>query len=231
MPNTRIVGNNEPRAVDEGRQRSERRPADEVEGGREHSLGDAARERRFAGRARQHDAQAACGERIGDDGEALGVPAARRQLGARMNAHVAAARQAAVADGRAELLAVGRLHGRLQLEPGRRRAERRQQPHAALDFGLVVAPRQKARRIRAVLPFAEEARHAASAEQRDERIADLAAAVQLQRQIEAPLLRLAQEVERRPRLAAALGQARKAGKLDELIYIGREPRGELARPR
>src|SRR5689334_9012880 len=81
------------------------------------------------------------------------------------------------------------------------------------------------------MSFAKIARSTARPEQRDERIAELTPAVQLQRQIELTLLSGTQELEHVPRLAALLGQPGEARELQELVDIGRKPRGDLARPR
>src|SRR5690348_14174674 len=136
-----------------------------------------------------------------------------------MHADVAAARQLVRRGQGGKLLQVGRVHRRFEVEPARLDAERLQQAHAALDLRLVVAPRQEARRIRTVVTFAKVAGRTPSAQQRDDRIAELAAAVELQRQIEAPRLSALEELEHGARLAALLAQARKSRELHELVEV------------
>src|SRR6188472_238833 len=81
------------------------------------------------------------------------------------------------------------------------------------------------------MSFAKIARSTPRSEQGDDRIAELTAAVQLQRQIELELLSRAQELEHVARLAAPLGQPGEAGELQERVDVGRKPRSDLARRR
>src|SRR6188768_1493963 len=101
-----------------------------------------------------------------------------------MHACIAAARQLANVGDTSELAQIRWQHGSFELEPARRDAERRHQAQAALDLGLIVAPYQEAPRVGAVVPFAKEPCRAPRAQKRDERIAELTAAMQLQRQVE-----------------------------------------------
>src|SRR5690606_28192333 len=112
-----------------------------------------------------------------------------------------------------------------------RNAQRFEETQISQDLVLAVAPWRtlEARRVRVVGPTV--ARGAPRAEHGDDGVRQRAAAVQLQRDVEAPRLCRVQELGQCAHVAIALGHAREARELEEVVDVVREACSEAACPR
>ena len=99
------------------------------------------------------------------------------------------------------------------------------------DFRLMPREGDEAIGVRAVLAGLVESRRLARAEQEGDRVADAAAAVHLERQVEPPLLRRREERDDIARVATPLRQPRIAGEGQKIVQVHREALDDGARPR
>jgi hypothetical protein len=110
-----------------------------------------------------------------------------------------------------------------------RGAESVGQGEQPLDLAAALGPCAAQTRLAAVSAGLDEARHPVRTQQRQQRVDDIAAAVQLDQQVEGPRLHAFEEARPRCQIGDRLRQARVTGKGFEMVDAG-PALGECCRP-
>ena len=153
-----------------------------------HRASNRFRNRALGARFGQHDLQATIVERIGHLRESLDRPALRRIAGAGVQACIAARRERSRAANRCEAVAITLRQRKLEIVSRCGGAEKFDEPKVALYLVQVERIRQEALHAGRMLVPDMESCAVPCAESGDDRIRLQAAAVHLQRKVEAPRL-------------------------------------------
>src|SRR5262249_19012578 len=160
-----------------------------------------------------------------DAREALGRPAARGELRAGVHAHRLPGPEAEALREPRELAPVRVVEREFEIDARARNAEPLEQPQRPQHLVLARLPWEEPERGGAVAAAREEPGAVARAEQRGDGVREPPVAVQLQREVEAAVLRVGEECGERAGVAGAFGEPREAGELDEVVDVAREARG------
>src|SRR5947207_7905134 len=134
-----------------------------------------------------------------------------------MHAYVLPGCEVMLRDQRLPLRPVVVVNGPLELLARERHAQRLQQAWIAAHFGLFLRPDDEGALVRAETAGRIKARHALRAHERHQQVAELPAAVHLQRQLEALRARLLEKSQQPAQVALLLlGKSREAGKGQEI---------------